>query len=416
MYLPFFGFTKEPFRVTPDPEFLFLSKDHREALAAVIYGVEQHKGFVLITGDVGVGKTTILRSYLALNDRKKLLPIYIFNPIVSFENLVRSVLRELGKETIPETLYDMVALLHETLVSECVMGRTVVLIIDEAQKMPIETLENIRLLSNLETAKGKLIQIVFSAQTEFEKILERYDLRQLKQRIAVKATIHSLSSTESGAYIYHRLSKAGACTNSVFFDKKSIRLIVKAAKGAPRMINILCDNCLITSYGYRKKKVTGSIAYEVIADLTGNKHGITRWQIMGVTVSVAILCTIAFSCNSGVLLPTTSQSAPQLTDSFEQQPLIQASEGQQSSVPIEVSNKRVKDDPGIDAVVTVKRGDTLASLISRRYGHVSRELISHVVRSNSFIRNVDLINAGEKIVFPAIKGNYSLAGAAHGVK
>ncbi len=354
MYLAFFGFIKEPFNVTPDPEFLYLSPDHREALASVIYGVEQRKGFVVIIGEVGVGKTTILRSYLDLVDRKTLLPLYLFNPNLSFENILKTILRDLGSETIPDEPYEMVNNIHNRLIKEYTENRTVVLIIDEAQNMPISTLENLRLLSNLETKKGKLIQIVFSAQPEFEKMLALQELRQLKQRIAVKATIRQLSAKESIMYIKHRLSKAmlGA---SPLFTPQALRLIVREAKGAPRLINILCDNCLITSYGQRKKIVTGTVVREVVADFAGRDMKWRGWRSLFAILGGVVLCAggMAFSLDSH----------------------------------LEVNS-------------LIRKGDTLANLIAQRYGCVSRELMAQVKLRNPFIRDENLITEGEKIVLP----------------
>ncbi len=289
MYSAFFGFSKEPFNVTPDPEFLYLSPDHREALASLIYAVDQGKGFVVIIGEVGVGKTTVIRTYLDLVDRRVLLPVYLFNSNLSFNYLLKTILRELDCKNISDETNEMVNQLHIRLIQEYSQGRIIVLIIDEAQNMPVETLENIRLLSNLESTKGKLIQIVFSAQPEFETVLERHELRQLRQRIAVKATIRLLSVKESIRYIKHRLSKVMA-DSSAPFSPHALRLIAREAKGAPRLINIYCDNCLLTSYGLRKKKVTGSVVRDVSANFAGSHQtGKGWWLLLAVMVGV-VLC------------------------------------------------------------------------------------------------------------------------------
>ncbi len=189
MYLNFYGFKKEPFQITPDPEFLFLSPSHKEAMASIIYGIEGKKGFVAITGSVGVGKTTILRSYLDKVNREKLKIVYIFNANVSFSNLLKTIYQDLGIAAEANDVFLMVNQLHQELINIYKEGYNVVLIIDEAQNMPIETLENLRMLSNLETATEKLIQIVIIGQPEFEEMINRHELRQLKQRIAIKTVI-----------------------------------------------------------------------------------------------------------------------------------------------------------------------------------------------------------------------------------
>jgi len=167
MYLAFYGLKKQPFHLTPDPEFLYLSPSHKEALAAIIYGIEERKGFVAITGAVGVGKTTILRSYLESAERKRLKIIYIFNAKLTFEELLKTIYRELNLPLEGNDVVEMVNRLYEVLIKEYEEGNTVVLVVDEAQNMPVGTLESMRMISNLETSKDKLIQIVLVGQPEF---------------------------------------------------------------------------------------------------------------------------------------------------------------------------------------------------------------------------------------------------------
>src|SRR5208337_1246118 len=271
MYLDFYKLKKNPFHITPDPEFLFLSSSHKEASAALIYGIEERKGFIAITGEIGVGKTTILRSYLESADPEKLKVVYIFNAMLSFESLLKQIFNELGLvaaqgDDVPE----LVNRLHRFLIEEYKHDRNVALIIDEAQNMPIETLENLRMLSNLETSKDKLVQIVMVGQPEFERKLQLDELRQLKQRIAIRCLIKPLNRDESFAYIQHRLMKASYFHNQIF-TKRALNDIVKEARGFPRLINILCDNALITGFGYQHNPVGGKIIKEVISDFRGPK-------------------------------------------------------------------------------------------------------------------------------------------------
>ncbi|MGB4224543.1 MAG: AAA family ATPase [Syntrophorhabdus sp.] len=204
MYLNYYNLKKEPFHITPDPEFLYLSPSHKEALGSIIYGIEQKKGFVVIIGAVGVGKTTILRSYLDTADKKHLKIIYIFNARLTFEELVKTIYQELGIDSKTDDIFDMVNNLYKILIDEYTKGNSVVLVIDEAQNVPVDTLENLRMLSNLETPKDKLIQIVLVGQPEFEERLNMEKLKQLKQRIAIRSTILPLTKPESLDYIEHR--------------------------------------------------------------------------------------------------------------------------------------------------------------------------------------------------------------------
>jgi len=272
MYARFYRLTKEPFHVTPDPEFLFLSPSHKEALASLIYGVSKGKGFVVITGEVGTGKTTVLRSYLEKINQSFNRIIYIFNSNLSFKGLLDTIYRELDLERTTDDVVTMVNDLHRMMIEEYRKNRKLVLLIDEAQNMPLKTLENLRMLSNLETTTEKLIQIVLVGQPELEEILNRRELRQLKQRIAVHCVILPLTRREGVDYIKHRLGKVSP-KNASIFTRGALKKIVKHAKGSPRTMNILCDNALITGFGCGKKPVNSRIVREVIADIDGKNLG-----------------------------------------------------------------------------------------------------------------------------------------------
>jgi len=269
MYIEFYGFAKEPFKTTPDVDFLFLSPSHREALSCIEYGIQQRKGFIAITGEVGVGKTMILRSYLDRVAREKQKTIYILNPKVSFDSLLSTILKELRVEAVAEQAMDKLSQLQEVLIAEYRNDRTVVLLIDEAQNIPVETLENIRMLSNLETATEKLIQIVLVGQPELDELLNRHELRQVRERIVLHTRIAPLTKAESVAYIDHRVNLVSRDPRAVF-SKPALKRIVKSANGIPRRLNILCDSALITGFSYQQPVISSKIAKEAIADL--NEH------------------------------------------------------------------------------------------------------------------------------------------------
>jgi general secretion pathway protein A len=279
MYLNYYNLKKEPFHITPDPEFLYMSPSHKEAMAAIIYGIEQKKGFVTIIGAVGVGKTTILRFYLDNTDKQRMKIIYVLNARLTFAGLLRTIYEELELQIETDDTMEMVNKLYRVLIDEYNKGNSILLVIDEAQNMPVETLEDIRMLSNLETTKEKLIQIVLIGQLEFEENLNDSRLRQLKQRIAIRSTILPLKSDESLDYIRHRILKAGGHINTIF-TKQALNEIVKKTQGIPRVINILCDNSLITGFGYQQKPVGAKVVKEVISDIDGKKRKrFSKWQI-----------------------------------------------------------------------------------------------------------------------------------------
>lgn len=268
MYTRFYGFATEPFQNTPDLDFLFLSPNHKEALACIEYGIRQRKGFIAITGEVGVGKTIILRSYLTKVDANKQKTIYILNPRVSFDSLLATILKELSAEPVAGPATQKLNQLHEVLIAEYRNDHTVVLIIDEAQNIPIETLESIRMLSNLETATEKLLQIVLVGQPELDALLNRNELRQVRERIVLRARIAPLTKTESEDYIDHRLSVVRREPRAVF-SKQALDRIVKSANGIPRRLNILCDAVLIAGFEYRQAIISGRVAKEAIAVFNG---------------------------------------------------------------------------------------------------------------------------------------------------
>ena len=277
MYLAFYGLKKEPFHTTPDPNFLYLSPSHKEAMGAIIYGIEKRKGFVAIFGEVGVGKTTIIRAYLEQTSDRKQKTVYVLNPVVSFHELLLDIFRSLELVPARDDTAEMVNQLQEVLVREYRSDSTVVLVIDEAQNVPVKTLEQLRLLSNLETSTDKLIQIVLIGQPEPHTALEHPTLKSLHQRIALRATIQPLNTKASQAYIEHRVALASV-TGVPLFTPGALKLIIREAHGIPRKLNILCDNALITGFGYQQPLISYKIAKEVIADHNG-RHRQTGWTL-----------------------------------------------------------------------------------------------------------------------------------------
>ena len=272
MYLDFFNLKERPFHITPDPEFLYLSPYHKEALGVIIYGINQRKGFLAVLGEVGLGKTTIVRTYLKKYTHEKLKTIVIFNVNVSFKSIIKTIYKELDIELISNDTTELIENLYLILIKEFQQGFNIVLLIDEAQNMPSKTLEQLRMLSNLETSKDKLIQILLVGQPELEDKLQKTNLRQLKQRIAVKATLYPLSKKDSKDYIQHRLKHAANDNYTHVFKGNALEQIIKLSKGIPRNINIICDNALVSAFGYGKKPVTKKIINEVFKDLSPAKH------------------------------------------------------------------------------------------------------------------------------------------------
>lgn len=293
MYTDFYGLVREPFGTTPDADNLFLSPSHREALGSILYGIKERKGIILVTGEVGVGKTTILRRYLQIAaPQQQASPrpqktVHLYNPNVTFDQLLTTILEQLGAQPVSADQSEMLKQLHGLVQVEHSAGGTVVLVIDEAQCMPVQTLEGIRMLTNLETAHEKLIQIVLTGQPELEGLLERHEVRHIRERIAVRARILPLTDAESFGYIQHRLDQASREQVSIFAPA-ALRLLVKAAHGIPRRLNILCDNALMTGFRRREPIISRQVAQQVVTEVDDG-HARPVWKRREAVVLASVL-------------------------------------------------------------------------------------------------------------------------------
>jgi general secretion pathway protein A len=247
MYQRFYGFREMPFNITPDPRFLYLGSTHQEALAHLRYGVEERKGFIAIVGEVGCGKTTLCRQFLNNLDPARFDSALILNPRVTETQMLRAILTELGEERLARTQHDLVAQVNRVLLERIGRGRDIVLIIDEAQNLAVDVLEQIRLLSNLETDQQKLLQIVLIGQPELKALLARDELRQLRQRILVHYELKPFSREEMTRYIQHRLTLAGS-EGRPTFTAWALRKLHAASGGVPRLVNTLCDRALLAAF------------------------------------------------------------------------------------------------------------------------------------------------------------------------
>jgi general secretion pathway protein A len=247
MYDSFYGFREMPFNITPDPKFLFLSPTHLDALQHLRYGVFEKKGFIVLTGEVGCGKTTLCRKLLEELDPEHWETALILNPRLTETQLLKAVLTELGEATKARSRDDLLQKLNETLLEKIHAKKDIVLIIDESQNLAFEALEHLRLLSNLETDKQKLLQIILIGQPELKEKLTQKRLRQLKQRILVHFDLMPLNREELMHYIQHRLAMAGSMGRPGF-TPAAYRKIHNASRGIPRLINNICDKSLLSSF------------------------------------------------------------------------------------------------------------------------------------------------------------------------
>src|SRR6266436_5847534 len=261
--LAFFGLQQKPFNPTPDPSFLYPSPGHREGLAQLVYGVQEHKGFILLTGEVRTGKTTLLRALLSRLDGNT-ASAFVFDTTLPFEGLVEYILEDFGVAKPGESHAQRLIALNNFLIERRRAGQNTVLILDEAQNLDLHTLEQIRLLSNFETQTEKLMQILLVGQPELLDKLDRPELRQLKQRIGLRCRILPLTAEQTRDYIRTRLRVAGAKDLGLFSDA-AITRIAEHSGGVPRLINTLCDHCLLIGYADQIRRISGTIVEEAIA-------------------------------------------------------------------------------------------------------------------------------------------------------
>lgn len=267
MYLDYYGLKEMPFNLTPDPKFLFFTHNHREAFDHVVYGIENRKGFVELTGEVGSGKTTICRAVLSSLTRSVKTSL-VLNPCLTENQLLRAILNDFGVQVKGRDRLAHIEKLNSFLLDNLRANTNVALIIDEAQDLSPEILEQVRLLSNLETDQNKLLQIVLCGQPELRQRLAAPDLRQLRQRITVRYHLLPLNESETGQYIEYRLKMAG-WPNDRLFTADAVRQVHRYARGIPRLVNAVCDISLLAGYVASAAKIDGACVNRAIKQLEG---------------------------------------------------------------------------------------------------------------------------------------------------
>ncbi|HEX5473773.1 MAG TPA: AAA family ATPase [Vicinamibacterales bacterium] len=285
LYEDYYGFTEKPFSLTPDPKYLFKSSSHANALELMQFATRRRDGFVVVTGDIGTGKTTLCRAFLEQLDRRTFTAL-VLNPFLSEEDLLRLILQDFGVVSRDEikrgrlahvSKQELIETLNDFLLSLLPLRASALLIIDEAQNLPLQVLEQIRILSNLETDKEKLLQIVLVGQPNLHDLLRSPELRQLDQRVSIRYELKPLSREETGAYITHRLAIAGG--SAVAFAPRALAAVHRCTGGIPRLINLVCDRALLGGYAERTPRILASHVRQAAASLQlrGMRASLTAW-------------------------------------------------------------------------------------------------------------------------------------------
>jgi general secretion pathway protein A len=271
MYKAFYNLSRSPFEITPDPTFLFPTRKHNEALAALYYGIRQRKGFVVLTGEVGTGKTLLVRCLLDYIKKNNITYAYVFDPCLSPLEFLQFIAEDLRLTSSGKTKGELLHSLGAYLIERNKTQHTTVLIVDEAHLLMPDVLEEIRLLTNLETSQEKLLQIVLAGQPELDQKLDSFALRQLKQRIALRSQLDPLDEQETSGYVQRRLRLAGATSHTqTLFPPETLAKVYISSGGIPRVINTLCENALITAYAGKADHVAPEMVESAAADLRLN--------------------------------------------------------------------------------------------------------------------------------------------------
>jgi general secretion pathway protein A len=447
MYKKFYGFSEKPFELTPDPKFLYFTPSHRKAMASMSYGIKERIGFISITGEVGTGKTTLIHSLLNSLD-EKVKTVFIFHTTITFKDLLKTILLELDVKVVDESKMGLLHQLIQYLTQIATRDETLVIIIDEAQNLPKEVMEELQMFSNL---KSKIVQIVLVGQPELEEKLNSSEgLRQLKQNIGIRVQIKALSDEESEEYIDRRLRLVGSSSFETF-TTKAISMICLYARGIPRIINILCDNAFRIGFSLSKKRIDVDIILEVIKEMEG--PSIQKTMPFSTTVvnklrpfpfrlnfflnktSLAILSLLFL----GVIIllthgylqrrPTKMSNIKSLKDLYvdtkpslpspppqtkteglskkeirhpldESEPV--SSKFLQSASPPSTSFTTSRGEDKLKGVIIVKDGQTISYLTLKYYRMVNPTLIDLILDFNPEINNVNLILVDQEIKIPNI--------------
>jgi len=423
MYAEFFNLKEKPFNLTPSPRFLYLSETHKEALALLNYGLMEQKGFVLLTGEVGTGKTTIIQTFLENLD-PSIEYVYLSNPTLSPVDFLSYVVSGLGLEPNSHTKSSLLVQLKDHLQHYIRNQKKVLLIVDEAQNLPLKLLEEIRLLSNMETADDKLINIFLIGQPELNQKLANVKSRPLLQRISIRYHINPLNLEETEDYIKTRLKEAGA-KDVKLFPKDVIKAIHTYAKGYPRMINILCDNALLLGYSNGKKRITPDMIEECYNDLqlpesflkadaefsTADVHNVPETRGKTPYLRTAALSLMLFFLFSVLSFTHIGKQYLERAEQFYRNVFsLHLSDTsyrdpgapQETAKPPKKASSEKKPVPAKEEkrVITVKPGDTLLGLAMDVYGLADKKTIEWIKKENPGIRDVNRIEVGQKIVFP----------------
>ncbi len=422
MILQHFNLKEQPFGVTPDTRYLYASKTHREALASLMYGVQSGLGFIVLSAQPGMGKTTLLFEALSRMSAHA-RTVFLFQTISTPEELMRALLLDLGVKDISESLVGMQTRLNEELVAQSAVGKPLVVAIDEAQGLPESVLEAVRMLSNFETARHKLMQIILSGQVQLADTLNLPQLLQLRQRISIFAQLTPLDDQETGEYIQHRLRIAGLPPDDSIFTKSAVSLIARQSGGIPRNINNLCFNALSLGCALQKKQIDADMIQNVLQDLQPAYRPVPQKHLPPPTETreqerkhlpqdvstksrVPLWASMAFVC--GLLLLNTWLLLSHHSHSGEGD-AIHASTLPPPNTPPAAAERATPEQTALpsrklplhkERSVQVRKGQSLYGICIATFGKCPPEKLKKIIETNPSIPDPDHIESGQRVVIP----------------